>query len=185
MEEVEGLYFGKPYPKLRLMSVLLLAIFSIMVFASLSFAADARQGAAAITQARRAVSAQTAASAGAAGPGSDLQAITGNRQQPQTFTGFPAGTLPGGAAGNVEVETTPAERVAMSGDPLAPIIGPGMIGSKLDRICVVASHVGYTVTRLSYSPTVLDTPYTFALMHGNRRVSRLYFNHSMTLVMVD
>jgi hypothetical protein len=72
-----------------------------------------------------------------------------------------------------------------SGDPLPPVIGQEMVGSRLDRICVIAAHVGYTISRRTFSPTVMDMPYTFALMNGNRKLSTLYFNRSMTLVMVD
>jgi len=60
-----------------------------------------------------------------------------------------------------------------------------MVGSKLNRICVIAAHVGYTITRRNYSPTVMDTPYTYALMNGNRKLATLYFDRSMTLVMIQ
>jgi hypothetical protein len=100
------------------------------------------------------------------------------------MTGFPAGTLPDGSMSSGS-GVEPMGRTVMSGDPIPPLIGPEMVGSKLNRLSVIAEHVGYNIIRLSYSPTVLDAPYTFALMSGNRRIARLYFNHSMTLVGVE
>ena len=178
------MYLDKSRFKWRFMKNVLLAVFCIMIFASLSAAAERRLGAVAANQARTQASGQAAANLGASGPGSDLRAISNPRQQPQTFTGFPAGTLPGDAQGGGG-SGEPLPKIVMSGEPLAPIIGPEMIGAKLDRICAVAGHVGYNIVKLGYSPTVMDTPYTFALMRGNRRISTLYFNHSMTLVMIQ
>ena len=170
--------------KWRFTKNVLLAIFSIMIFASLSDAAERRLGAVAANNARSQASGQAAANLGAGGGGSDLRAISSPRQQPQTLTGFPAGTLPGdGGGGGGTAE--PAGRVVMSGEPLPPLIGPEMVGAKLDRLSVIAGHVGYTIVRLGYSPTVMDMPYTYALMNGNRRVSTLYFNRSMGLAMVQ
>ena len=179
------MYLGKSCLKRHFMRNVLLAILFIMIFASLSAAAERRLGAVATHQARTQASGQAAADLGAAGPGSDLRAISRPREGPQTFTGFPAGTLPGSSPGSGGESVDPLERTVMSGEPLAPIIGPEMIGSKLNRLCVVAGHVGYNIVSLGYSPTVMDTPYTFALMNGNRRVSTLYFNRSMTLVMIQ
>ena len=167
--------------KWRFIKIALLAIFCIMIFASLAAAA---QGATAAAQARGAAAEQQREQLGAGGPGSDLRRISSPRTQPQTFTGFPAGTLPGDAgSGGGNEELLP--KVAMSGDPLSPVIGPEMVGAKLDRLCVIAGHVGYSIVRLGYSPNVMDTPYSFALMNGNRRISTLYFNRSMSLMVIQ
>jgi len=113
-----------------------------------------------------------------------VQAIRA-RQSQQTATGFPAGSLPGDSARGGDDESEPPARVAMVGDPLAPIIGSEMLGYSLDRISAIASHVGYHIVKVGFSPTVMDTPYTFALMSGNRRISRLFFTHSMTLAAIQ
>ena len=160
------------------------AFIFIMIFASLSAAAERRLGAVAATQARSAAAQQSAAQLGAGGgAGYDLRAISSPRTTPQTFTGFPAGTLPGDTAGGGAEK--PVGKAVYSGDPLPPVIGPEMTGLKLNHLSAIAEHVGYSIARMRYSPTVMDTPYTFALMRGNRRISTLYFNHSMALVMVD
>ena len=178
------MYLSNSHLKGHFMRSVLLAVLFIMIFASLSAAAERRLGAVAATQARSQASGQAAANLGAGGPGSDLARISSGPRTQQSFTGFPTGTLPGdGGDGGGSVE--PAVRVAMSGDPLSPVIGPEMVGSTLDRLAVIASHVGYTIARVGYSPTVMDMPYTFALMNGNRKVSTLYFNRSMILVMIQ
>ena len=171
----------------RFIGNVLLAVFFVMIFA-----AESRASAIASSQARAQASGQAAANLGAGGPGSDLRAIASLRppqQQQQTFTGFPAGTLPGSTMGGADGGPVDKVVMTMPGDsslpPLSPVIGPEMAGSKLDRLSVIANHLGYNIVRMSYSPTVLDTPYTFALMNGNRRIATLYFNHSMTLVMVQ
>ena len=163
----------------------LLALLFVVVFTSVSAAAERRLGATAAAAARDRSAAQTREQLGAGGgAGTDLRAISRPSGQPQSFTGFPTGTLPGDTAGGGGSEE-PLARVAMSGDPLAPIIGPEMVGSKLDRLAVIAAHVGYSIIRLGYSPTVMDTPYSFALMNGKRKVSTLYFDRSMSLVTVQ
>ena len=177
------MYSGKFHLRCFTKNVLLAFLF-IMIFASLSVAADARLGAVAATNARSQASAQSAANLGAGGPGSDLRAISSPSTRPQTFTGIPSGALAGDDIGGGGDEQ-PLSRVAMSGEPLAPLIGPEKVGSKLDHLCVIAGHVGYTIVRMSYSPTVMDMPYTFALMNGNRKISTLYFNRSMSLAMVQ
>ena len=181
---MEELYLSNTHFKWYFMRNVLLAVLFVMIFASLSVAAERRLGAVAATNARSQASGQAAASLGAGGPGSDLRAISSPRTQPQTFTGFPAGTLPGDGSGGGGDEQ-PLPRVVMSGEPLGPVIGPELVGSKLDHLCAIAGHVGYTIVRLGYSPTVMDMPYTFALMNGPRRVSTLYFNRSLTLSMVQ
>ena len=170
--------------KRYLMRIALLAIFSVMIFASLSAAAERSLGAVAATNARTQASSQAAANLGAGGPGSDLRAIAGNRQQqPRSFTGlYAAGDS--AAAGGGE-NTNPEGKAVFSGDPLSPPIGPEMIGAKLNRLCVIADHVGYSIVALGYSPTVMDTPYSYALMNGRRRISTLYFDRSMALMAIQ
>lgn len=154
----------------------LLAVSFILVSASLSEANP--RNAVAAEQARRAAASQASVSQG----GPDLRRISAPRQQPTTFTGLPAGTLPGDRLGTGE--EVPTARTVPSGEPMAPAIGPNMIGNRLDRVSAVASHVGYNIVQIGFNPTVLDTPYRFAVMRGNRRISTLYFNHSMTLVAI-
>ena len=178
------MYSDKSHLKLHFVRNVLLALLLVMIFASLTTAAERRLGAVAATQQRSQASNQAASNLGAGGSaGYDLRAISSPRS-PQTMTGFPAGTLPGDSRGGQGNEI-PAARVAMSGDPLLPVIGPEMIGRKLNQICVIADHVGYSVGRRAFSPTVMDTPYTFALMNGNRKIATLFFNNSMTLVMIE
>lgn len=161
----------------------------IFIFASLASAAA--PGGAVSTHVDRAQRANEAAAslgggATSSGPGADLRAIA-SPKKPQTLTGFPAGTLPGDTVGGSSGadSNNPQGRVVFSGDPLSPLIGPEMVGTKLDRICMIAAHVGYTVERRSYSPTSLDSAYAFSLMNGRRRVATLYFDRSMTLQMVQ
>ena len=162
--------------KCHFMKSVLLAVFFIGVSASLSDANPS--GAIAAEQARRAAASQASVSAG----GPDLRRIAAPRQQPQTVTGLPAGVLPGDRLDSGE--EAPTARTVLSGEPMAPAIGPGLIGERLDRIITVAGHVGYNIVRVGFSPTVLDSPYTFAVMRGNRRVSTLYFSRSMSLVAI-
>ena len=178
------------------MKSILLAVLFITIFASLSSAAERRLGAIAATQASHQAQSQAAANLGAGGsPGTDLRAISSasrGQQQPTTFTGFPAGTLPGNSAGGggssggavatKVIMTLPGES---SLAPLSPIIGFDMLGSKLSDIYSVADNVGYTIGRRTYSPTVMDTPYSYALMRANRKIATLYFNRSMTLVAIQ
>jgi hypothetical protein len=164
------------------------ALLLVVLFASLSSAAERRLGAVAGANAQASARDQAlnqyGAGATGSGPGADLRAIS-SPKKPQTLTGFPAGTLPGDSTGGGSSGGV-VTRMVMSGEePLPPVIGYEMVGSKLDMICTIAAHVGYTVVGRGYSPTVMDTPYTFALMNGNRKISTLHFNRSMTLVMVQ
>jgi len=158
----------------------LLAAFFVVVSAS-SSDANPRYAVAA-EQARRAAAGQATANVGGESARADLRAIAAPRTQPQTATGLPAGVLPGDTlgAGN----DGPVLRTVLSGEPLPSAIGFEFIGERLDRISVIAGHVGYNLVRGGFNPAVLDTPYTFALMRGNRRVSTLYFNRSMTLMAI-
>jgi len=167
--------------KLRFIASVLVAAFFVVASASLSYANP--RYAVAAEQARRAAAGQAASNLGAGdGTRSDLRAISAPRQQPQTFTGLPAGSLPGDSMGAGDGQ--PESRVVLSGERLAPTIGTNMIGQRIDRIAVIAGHVGYTMVRAGFSPTVIDTPYSFTLMNGNRRVSTLYFSRSMTLMAI-
>jgi hypothetical protein len=60
-----------------------------------------------------------------------------------------------------------------------------MIGTNLDRICVVVDHAGYSIARVRYTPTALDSAYTFFLMNGRRRMATLHFDRGMKLVAVQ
>jgi hypothetical protein len=117
----------------------------------------------------------------------DLKAIA-NPKKTQTFTGFPAGTLPADSrgAGNDQGKPSnnPVGKVVFSGDPLDSAIGSEMAGAKLDYICNVAGHMGYTIERGTYLPTSLDVAYTFRVMHGRRRISTLYFDRGLKLLEV-
>ena len=182
------MYLNNSHIKGYFMRNVLLAILFMVIFAPVSAEAAAvihQGGALAATAAKSQTSNQTAANMGAGGPGSDLRAISSPSTRPQTFTGIPSGALAGDDIGSGGGNAEPPGRVVMSGEPLAPIIGPEKVGLKLDNISVIARHVGYTISRLSYSPTVMDMPYTFALMNGNRKISTLYFDRSMTLQMVQ
>jgi hypothetical protein len=119
----------------------------------------------------------------------DLKAIA-SPKKPQTFTGFPAGTLPGdsrGASGDGEGKPSnnPVGKVVFSGDRLDPVIGSEMAGSKLDYICAIAGHMGYTIEGGTYLPTSLDAAYSFRLMSGRRRISTLYFDRGLKLLEVQ
>jgi hypothetical protein len=171
----------------------MLALMLLVLFVPSALAATAPRGAVSTSNARTEAANAAAANLGAGpsgtGPGVDLRAIASPRR-PQTFTGFPAGTLPGDGRGtdtseNEKPSNNPVGKVVFSGDPLDPIIKSDMAGSKLDFICAVAGHVGYTVERGSYFPNSLDVAYTFRLMNGRRRVSTLYFDRSLKLLEVQ
>lgn len=160
----------------------------VVICAAGAFAAEG--GALSQVAAKRETAGQSAANLGAGGPGTDLKAIASPKKGPTTFTGFPAGTLPGssGAAPASGTAATPAPlegRVVLRGDPLAPVIGPEMVGTKLDRISAIVDHAGYRLIRMRYAPRALDSAYTFRLWQGKRRVSTLYFDRSMKLTFVQ
>ena len=169
--------------RLRLVRKLLLAFVVLLFFASLASA----QGAMATEAARRQAAGQAAANLGVQGPGPDLRAIASPRQQPQTLTGFPAGTLPGSTRGGVG-ESTGMEvvgKAVLSGQALPPIIGEGMIGETLDHVCAVVAHVGYTIVRRADVTNSLDAFYMFDVMSGRNRRARLYFDRSMKVLRVE
>ena len=170
----------------------ILWVFALVVILESSAYAAQSLGAIAATQAKNASQNQAAANLGAGpvgsgrGAGSDLRAIRNpSAPRPQTLTGLPQGMIPGDRINPEEDPNKPKGSVVFSGDPIAPIIGPEMVGSKLDRVCVIAAHVGYTVVRRSYTSTTLDSAYSYNLMKGRRRISTLYFDRSMTLRMVQ
>lgn len=165
---------------------------SLLLWGTHAFAAE-RKGAIAATQARRAASEATAEKLGAGGPGSDLKAIASPKKAATTFTGFPAGTLPGGEKGEKSENASQSSgsapapgRVVLSGDPLEPLIGASHVGLSLDRICTMADHVGYVlVLRARYRPSALDAPYSYSLMKGRRRIATLFFNRSLKLASIE
>lgn len=155
---------------------------------SASVATRQSEGATASAQRRRAAAlAAEERMTGGGGRGSDLRAIATPRKEPQSFTGFPSGTLPGDTpnnAGGTQPEK-PAERVAAEGDPLTFPINEGeSIGQGLNRIGIIADHIGCSLVRVSsYRPSSpLEAPYSYYLMQGRRRVARLYFDHQLKLV---
>ena len=146
------------------------------------FAAEPKGGALSQVQAKRdTVNASTASM----GAGTDLRAIASPKKAPTTFTGFPAGTLPGNPGETAAAPKALEGRVVLSGDPMTPLIGAEMLGAHLDKISVIAGHVGYSVVRQRYNPTVLDSAYAFDLMMGRRKISTLYFDRSMKLLSVQ
>lgn len=153
-----------------------------------AFAATAQGGAVEASNARTQTTNAAAASLGAgpssSGPGVDLKAIA-SPKKPQTFTGFPSGTLPGESGGAEEKPSNnPVGKVVFSGDPLDPVIGSEMAGSTLNYICAIAGHMGYTIEGGAYLATSLDAAYTFRLMNGRRRISTLYFDRGLKLLEV-
>ena len=149
----------------------------LVLFVFLAVAATTQKGAAAASNSG-AEAAATASESEESGPGVDLKAIAGPKK-PQTYTGFPEETLPGDKRNGAS--HSPAGKVVFSGDPLTPAIGPEMAGFKLDYICAVAGHTGYTLERGADFPASLDGAYTFRLMKGKRKISTLYFNRELKL----
>ena len=170
---------------MRLTGKLLWAWVIVLTFSSLAAAAEG--GAVAASNARSQAQSQAAANlGGGGGPGVDLRAIANPNRQPTTFTGFPAGTLPGDRGSSSNVNTEAGQNAVMygSGDRLAPIIGPQLKGATLSRVHTIAAHVGYTFVLRSYSPNVMDAPYTVDVMSGRSRKARLYIDQKMVIVAV-
>ena len=179
---------------MRNIHVLLLA--ALMVFCLACTAPGAvrpRRSATRDTQAKAAAARATEEKlTGDAGRGADLAAISTPKKTSTTFTGFPAGTLPGNAGRSAEVaprtETTGSDaapsRVALVGDPLIAPISDSNVGDKLDKIVAIADHVGYTlVMRPRYRPrSLLEPPYSYYLMRGKRRLKTLFFDRQLKLV---
>lgn len=179
---------------MRTIRVLLLA--ALMVFCLTCTAPGAvrpRRSATRDTQAKAAAArAAEEKLTGDVGRGSDLAAIGSPKKTATTFTGFPAGTLPGNDGKSTEVAgTTGGEaapsRVALVGDPLIVPISDANLGDKLDKIAVVADHVGYTlVMRPRYRPrSLLEPPYSYYLMRGKRRLKTLFFDRQLKLVLMN
>lgn len=121
------------------------------------------------------------------GRGSDLRAIASPKKGNTSFTGFPSGTLPGDSgegSGEGEQEAKQPELVAMVGDPLLAPINEANLGNGLDRIGMIADHVGYRLLlRHNYCPrSTLEPPYSYYLMNGRRRMKTLFFDHQLKLV---
>lgn len=129
---------------------------------------------------------------GDVGRGSDLAAISTPKKTATTFTGFPAGTLPGNGgrsaevAGTTENDAAPS-RVALVGAPLIAPISDVNMGDKLDKIAMIADHVGYTlVMRPRYRPrSLLEPAYSYYLMQGRRRLKTLFFDRQLKLVLMN
>jgi len=165
--------------KLRFVNGVVLALLVVMLAASFGEANPG--GAVAAEQARRAAVGRTATEMGEPTP--HLRAIATQRQTPQSFTGLPAGAM-GGVGSEPTEPPDPSVRTIMSGEPAPPLIGQEMVGKRFSQVADAARHVGFGLVQVNFSPNVVDTPYTFALMNGTRRVATLYFNHSMSLVVI-
>jgi hypothetical protein len=175
---VEKLHIGKSF---------VFAVGAILFFAPSSFAATQSLGAVAGANARTQTFNETAANMGAGagtGRGTDLSAIA-SPKKPQTFTGFPEGTLPGGGATAPDRSNNPTGKAVFSGDPLDPLIGPEMLGSTLDRIYSIANHVGYGMVQKNSAPGALDAAYVFDVMAGRARRYVLYFDRSTKLMKIE
>ena len=187
---------------MRLKRKFLWACAVVLIFASLASAAE-RVGAIAATNARSQAGAAAAANlGGGGGPGVDLRAIANPNKQPQSFTGFPTGTLPGDSGGRGSAGTGANNNQAGqnavwagSGNSLAPIIGPGMKprarkGSStppvatLEDVYAAAAHVGYTVVMRAYTPNSLDSAYTVDVMSGRSRKARVFLDRKMWVLSV-
>lgn len=186
------------FSSMKTMRFSLLAILPVFVFSGEAFAAvragePVRQSQSATrdTQERaaraRAAEEQLTGSSGtgSSGRGSDLAAISSPKKA-TTFTGFPAGTLPGDGATQPEGDPKSPQLVAMSGDPLLGPISDAHLGQSLDKIAVIADHVGYRlVMRPTYRPrSLLEPPYSYYLMKGRRRIKTLYFDRQLKLALL-
>ena len=104
--------------------------------------------------------------------------------------GGPAGAkAPGEAVPGAGVDGVPAPapsgRVVFSGDPLDPLIGEPQLGLSLDKIFAIADHAGYNlILRARYVATAIDTPYSYSLMKGRRRLATLFFDRNLKLSMI-
>ena len=102
----------------------------------------------------------------------------------------PAGAkAPGEAVPGAGVDGVPAPapsgRVVFSGDPLDPLIGEPQLGLSLDKIFAIADHAGYNlILRARYVATAIDTPYSYSLMKGRRRLATLFFDRNLKLSMI-
>ena len=123
--------------------------------------------------------------------GADLKALAKPKKAATTFTGFPAGTLPGDKAPGESAsggggDEASAGRVVLSGEPVTPLIGAPQLGLSLDRIFTIADHAGYSlVLRTRYVASALDAPYSYSLMKGRRRLATLFFDRSLKLSMIQ
>ena len=142
--------------------------------------------AAAMAAQEKLIGGDSSGGASSSGRGADLRAIASPKKGGTTFTGFPEGTLPGSGGDQSAEQEKEAQRVALVGDPLAPVISEANIGSPLDRICAIADHVGYQmVLRRVRTSSSLEPPYTYSLMNGRRRLNTLQFDHQLKLVSIQ
>jgi len=126
--------------------------------------------------------------------GADLKALAKPKKAATTFTGFPAGTLPGDKAPGESASGSGGDgapgssqgRVVLSGEPVTPLIGAPQLGLSLDRIFMIADHAGYSlVLRRRYVASALDAPYSYSLMKGRRRLATLFFDRSLKLSLIQ
>ena len=73
------------------------------------------------------------------------------------------------------------------GDPLIAPISDANVGDKLDKLVMIADHVGYTlVMRPRYRPrSLLEPAYSYYLMQGRRRLKTLFFDRQLKLVLMN
>ena len=73
------------------------------------------------------------------------------------------------------------------GAPLIAPISDVNMGDKLDKIAMIADHVGYTlVMRPRYRPrSLLEPAYSYYLMQGRRRLKTLFFDRQLKLVLMN
>ncbi|GHS87766.1 hypothetical protein AGMMS49957_08210 [Synergistales bacterium] len=154
----------------------------ITLFASSAFAAGMVQTHNARMQARN----QTLENYGAGGGmNADLKAIPRSGKA-VTMTGLPAGSFGSGSSlEEIPEDQRPVGKVVLAGDHMDSPIGAGLVGSKLDRVCAIAEHIGYKVVKKGYTPNSIDAVYSFIVMNGKSRVATLYFDRSMRLSMVE
>ncbi|GHS96552.1 hypothetical protein AGMMS50276_15110 [Synergistales bacterium] len=127
---------------------------------------------------------QTLEAAGAGGGNTDLRAIS--NAKPQTLTGLPAGAIGSGSSlEDIPEDQRPVGRVVLAGDHMDSPIGAGLVGSKLDRVCGIAEHMGYKVVKKGYTPNSIDAVYSFNVMKGKARVATVHLDRSMRVSMVE
>ncbi|GHV45100.1 hypothetical protein FACS1894204_03390 [Synergistales bacterium] len=119
------------------------------------------------------------------GMNADLKAIP-RSGKPVTATGLPAGAFGSGSSlEEIPEDQRPIGRVVLAGDKMDSAIGSGLVGSKLDRVCGIAEHMGYKVVKKGYTPNSIDAVYSFNVMNGKARVATVYFDRSMRVSMVE
>ena len=150
--------------------------------------AQARQGATALVEAHKEKVNEVNTQLGG---GSDLKALASPKKNATSFTGFPAGTLPGSSAAPQPTAEeapkiiSPTGRIVLSGSPIESVLSSLPVGSPLDKICSLADHMGYRVSPLRYSGSTFDTPYSCVLSQGRKKIATLHLNRSLKLSAVQ